>query len=69
MTMPTIEDYANGDAPLPDTFTTGYKRDLETAREMIRSRRSGAPEARAGSNSDSRSRKMVKQPDNRPLPA
>jgi hypothetical protein len=36
------EQAANGDVPVSPTFTTGYKKDLDVARRVIRQRRDGA---------------------------
>ena len=43
----TIESYMKGDLRLPATFSTGFKRDLDVAREIIRARRGVGPETPA----------------------
>ena len=51
MSKRRIEDYVNGAESLPEGFTTGYAKDLEVAREIIRGRqglvaKKGTPEPR-----------------------
>ena len=38
MKKTNVKDDMNDAAPLPATFTTGYKRDLEIARKLVRRR-------------------------------
>jgi len=44
---PRIDEPVNNETPFPATFTTGYRKDLAVAREIIRKRRSTQPEASA----------------------
>ena len=45
MTRSTIDASAADTAPLPENFTTGYQRDLDLAREIIRRRKGKLAEA------------------------